>query len=195
MNEEANPKYVDDTDFGLSNNLANKTLLRKLETKKSKKKVAVLTLADGMKLPIMSTGADEDNGYYWIAKDDAIVWLVKFRRMHYTWLPKPALTQVMLWRDNNVVLKAGFTSRMFFGFILKRHGAILSDKEQTEAGERFWKLRLEEAFEKKLKIAFVNFNDQSVTEVTSAAHLQSFYAKAWGPNKVHLSYRWMIWKE
>lgn len=192
--ENATPKYVDDTDFGLGREVPNAQFLAKLEAKPSKKKVGTVHLANKKKLPVFESGGNEDNGYYWVANEGRLVWLVKFKRIKNSWLPMHAVTQVMLWRDDDEILAANFTSKMFFDFVLAKHAAVISDKEQTEAGERFWKRRLVEAMQKQLAVAFVDFNRQTVDQIESLDELRDVFKVAWGPDKKHIGFRWMIWK-
>ncbi len=191
----ASPQQVDDTDFGLSNEVSNKDFLLKLKKKSSVKKVGSVTLLSKRKLPIFNTGAQEDNGYYWVEDSGKIIWLVKYKKLRRNWLPTVSvLTQVLLWRDLDSALPGNFTRLMFFNFIFKRHPAILSDKEHTPHGERFWRLRLAEAFKKNLNIALINLDKQESIQVTSADELVALFKKAWGPARENQRFRWIIWK-
>lgn len=188
------PQQVDDTDFGLSNLEPNAAFLKKLHQKTSLKKVSTVTVVSKkVVLPVYKTGDSEDNGYYWVEYEGQILWLVKFKLFRRDWLPVPAVSQVALWRDDSMFLPSAFTKKMFFDFVLKRHKAVLSDKEQTPAGERFWKRRLREALDKRLNIAFVNFNDQTLKQIESLEELNELGSLAWGRDRSKQNFRWIIW--
>jgi hypothetical protein len=199
LEEKAASQEIEDTDFGLTSEEKNSKFLEKLRSKPSIKQVGKAKLVKkGVEVPLYNSGADGDNGYYWAEYEDKLLWLVKYRIIKKPWLPEEAnhrsVSQVALWRDDGILLPSSFTSKMFFGFVLRRHKAVLSDKEQTEAGKRFWLRRLSEAAERNYKVALVNFNTQQVVRITSPDDLEEKVKEAWGTHKRYQAFRWLIWK-
>lgn len=197
--ETATPMLMDDTDFGLTSKEANRNFLENtLRKKSSAKKVgSIKLLKKDTVLPVYQTGGDSDEGYYWSEYEDQIVWLVKYHKWRRNWFPGPEhklLTQVALWRDDTPLLPVDFASKMFFGFILKKHEVVMSDKEQTSRGARFWKRRLTEALQKGLQVAFVDLNSQKYEVISSVEDLAKYFDKAWSRDRAKMNFRWIIWK-
>lgn len=197
--ETATPMLMDDTDFGLTSKEANRNFLENtLRKKSSAKKVgSIKLLKKDTVLPVYQTGGDSDEGYYWAEHENSIVWLVKYRKWRRNWFPDGSklLTQVALWRDDETaLLPHDFAAKMFFGFILKRHGMVMSDKEQTERGARFWKRRLVEALEKGLHVAFVDLSNQQLQFVKTPEVMNDLFKEAWSRDRANMNFRWIIWK-
>lgn len=192
--ELAAPQFVEDTDFGLTNITANQRFLQKLESKKSRVEAGTVKLVSGLELPINATGTNQREGYYWISYEGLIIWIAKFKKFQFSWmLVRIQISQVLLWRDPTPRLPDAFTTHMFFNFVLKRHKCVLSDKEQTPAGQRFWIRRMQEALRKNLRVALVDFNTQSYEEVTDREHLAELVKRGWGDERSYQNKRWLIW--
>lgn len=191
---EALPQLVDPTDFNLNNKTSNSKFLLDLRKKPSKKKVGSLKLRNKQMVPIWQSGGLNDKGYFWIEFQDHLVWLVKFELLRRTWLPKQSTTQVALWRGGSVLLPRATSSKLFFTIVFKRTGCMLSDRLQTEEGKRFWLDRMGDAIEDGLHVGLADFDNQTVTEVSTVDEINDLANISWGLEPKFRNKRWMIWK-
>ena len=108
---------------------------------------------------------------------------------------RPAVFQSLVWRNRaSIFVKArdgyaSFASFVFFEYLLPQKGFIIvSDNEQTEAGQSFWLLRLSEAFDKGYRAYVVQTkkNNQVVGEIPDFASVAPIVDKIWGDKKHHL---------
>jgi hypothetical protein len=70
-------------------------------------------------------------------------------------------SQILVWRSTSVRHRnatSEIPSAMFFHFI-EKYVVIISDTEQTNAGRRFWELRINDALDQNKFVYFTDFND------------------------------------
>ncbi|MDF4310680.1 hypothetical protein P3697_26995 [Vibrio parahaemolyticus] len=108
-----------------------------------------------------------------------------------------ACTQVMVWanpRNEEVLL--GFP-RKIFNHLLEKHVIMITDKEQTPDGKRFWERRISNAFEDGL---FVYYNDASDGETNlqlipdEDEFFETYEPLGWGDDPDHMHKMFIISK-
>ncbi len=192
--ELAVPEMALDDDFGLNDPSTNKAQLLDLQNRASAKKLRTV-VSRGHKLTVYGSGQRSNSGVYWIPYAGKLIWLVKFKAFTLSWLPNGTITQVKLWRNTTTdVLSKNFTTDMFFKFLLQEHGSIMSDRLHTQAGRRFWEIRLMDAFDRKYNVGLADFHARTLQRISTYDEAGELFPKVWGNKMVNQSLRWVIWK-
>ena len=66
------------------------------------------------------------------------------------------------WNDRASPHTKGLPSRMFFDFLVKRYGTVLSDRKQTADGRGFWRRQMSDAVARGLRVGLANMNMQNI---------------------------------
>lgn len=153
---QESPEFIGSTDFGLHDITFNR---RKLTGYKKKK---VETIEDTDDYVIFRTGTEKNgNIVMYDKKDDLIIYFVQLEQKTISKIGS-FVTQLALWRDKNYPTTQGITSRIFFGYLLQKYKAIMSDAQQTENESSFWRDRMGEATKKNYSVGLVNLNTRII---------------------------------
>ena len=96
-------------------------------------------------------------------------------------LPLRAACQVGVWR-NPQAATTKIAASVFWDVLFLQHDMI-SDKVQTEHGQRFWSYRIAEAFDKNLCVYFLKLRESKIVEILRMKSLDDFVDRApliWG---------------
>lgn len=104
-------------------------------------------------------------------------------------------TQILVWkRPGNEEALNGFPAKMFTHF-LQKYIVMITDKQQTADGKRFWENRIVQAFQQSF---FVYFCDKNLGEnkllliENSDDFFEYFEPLGWGNDKLHQNKLFMI---
>lgn len=141
------PQLIGSVDFGLNNPKYNHELCVKLNRKAE-------TLFDYQNLEVRRSGA------YIYAKNskDVMPYVIKTEKKNISALGKVAIIQRGLWRNLTSSNANGLPAKVFFDVLLHENGLVASDCQQSEAGRRFWQLRLYDAIKKGHYCYFLEAN-------------------------------------
>lgn len=159
----AMPSLCDSTDFGLTNERANRKLRIKLERDKP---IVVETMPTGAVL--QKTG--RDRGYYFVVnpEESLLVYVMQYKKLQKNLTGIPSAVQTAVWRAIGQPLAQGIVTHVYFKQLLPMYGAIMSDKLQTEDGQRLWKDLTGQALRKRnLFVYLVDFNMQHFLHIES----------------------------
>jgi hypothetical protein len=176
------PKLIPSSNWGLDTSEKNKTILDRL-----KKKQKQIDAYNGVPIyqsgrVYFSTSLDGNKiTYLMVAKVDRI----RSLKMRYA-------TQTLVWRLGGGYTK-GLASHMFWTHLFPLHETIMSDSKQTKEGQRFWMDRVDEAFQKGLRVYRTNIRTGESKEETNAESL--FGSDTYGDTDIFKLYRIVISKE
>lgn len=143
------PQIIKATDFGLNDPEKNKILATKFLADKQE----VIRETDDHVL--FTTGTDKQGNVVMIdKKKNYVVYLIEYVSKKSNIFGN-TVTQVILWRKT-ISHTQGITDDVFFGYLLKKYPAIVSDGQQTEDGKRFWINKMIVASKNGYKIGLIN---------------------------------------
>ncbi len=145
------PQIVGSTDFGLSNDDANRAMALRLLKKKQE------TLEDHPGYELFLTG-NMVNGYIalYVKNLQMLGYVIKYKAEKRK-LVGGTVSQIMLWRRPLTPHVPGITRHVFFDYLLTQWTTIMSDAKQTPEGAQFWGNRLAEASTGSYDVGFVDF--------------------------------------
>lgn len=131
---------------------------------------------------------DQVTGYVVLTSHDKaeIYYFVRFMRVR---LARMYIgRQILVWRNSQHMASAGFAMKVFFDLLLKKYGVLVSDKEQTKAGYRFWQYALKRAYEEGLEVFLLDRqrNPNSLTRLPTMEDLDKHESTIWGTTAGHL---------
>lgn len=189
MKELANPRLVDNTEFGLDKPEKRQEWLKKLR-KSPSKIVGILHTIDAP-LDIRKTG-DGQHGYYYAEQGGDLIIFVKYKKARLPLKLQKAVVQVALWKNMTTAVTNDFMPDLFFGIVLKDNKIVMSDQLHTNYGMEFWKRRLQEAINKKLYVFLWNQLSNLVIHIDSKESLANSYKNAWLEDRKGETLRWII---
>lgn len=164
------PQLVHPVDFGLEDIKYNKSLVDKYLKDKD-----IILLSDkfdnGSKLYKLK------NKIFMIY-NNLIKYFVQYEINYIGFISRKAVTQVKLWRSIVQSPDAiNFPTYMFFHYLLPITRVILTDKQQTEEGSRFWGDRVYQAIDLNYYIYYVNLlaPNKELTQITSMIDYQNIF--------------------
>ncbi|MDR2789325.1 MAG: hypothetical protein LBD06_13470 [Candidatus Accumulibacter sp.] len=129
-------------------------------------------------LPILKQRFAENKGYIWAERDNDLSVFVQHQTDQYTLIH--SATQAALWINENQKFPSGFPESLFL-LLLQHFGCILSDKVQTEDGQKFWKRQLINfVLDRAHYIYYVDWLDHTLLPITQHRVLLDYLEKAWG---------------
>lgn len=164
------PQLVPPVEFGLDNLNYNKQLLSKY------------LLDHDIKL--LSDKFDKGSKLYklknkiFLVYNDQIKYFVQFDVNYIGFLKSRVITQVKLWRSIVQSPDAiNFPTYMFFHYLLPITGIILTDKQQTEEGSRFWGDRIFQAIDLNYFVYYINLlaPNKELIKIDSVDDYQSIF--------------------
>lgn len=167
----------------LSNYLV--ALVRKALRSKLDKK-AITPVAQYRGLDVYHLG-DQGIGYYVLTNEDhEVVYFVRYRKVRANGLSFGR--QVLVWRDREALLSAGFASEVFFHKLLPTFKALISDTQQSPKGKQFWDFALLHAFQSKLHVYCLDrrSSPNTLTAISGDADLKKLSPIIWGTDEGHL---------
>jgi hypothetical protein len=155
------------------------------------------TTATGIKLYRQTHGVETE--IYGVDEEESrIAYYVRYEVQHSSFVDVEWTTQVLVWRGGTSGPKTkGLAEHVFFTYVLPVHGVVTSDGEQTPEGERFWKLRVPDAFANptKYKVYIVDFNSRTVTRLKTKRDYENLLNTKndpWGDTAWHRGIRLVI---
>lgn len=184
------PQMVGNTNFDLDNDDHNIKFAKELLKRK------VELIKDDSRYEVIRSGDDRNGNIALITKSDPpkINYRVKYTTKHIKGIGN-AVTQVLLWRNPRGIGTIGITSEIFFGYLLNKYPVVMSDKQQTEDGRRFWETRLQEAIIKGYKIGLFNENTKGIIWFNGDQEDYEQWLKdynGWGNSIKHQNQRYII---
>jgi hypothetical protein len=154
----AMPGICDVTDFGLTDEKKNKKILKNLLTKKKE------TFWGTETHELFRTGAWDGSGYILLQnkRENLISYIVKYEMKNGVMNFKKVIVQVKVWRSLKDPAVSGLAKKIFFGILLPKYGAIMSDMLQTRDGQRFWIDNMTQADARGYQVAYVDRNQRKV---------------------------------
>ena len=150
------PQLISPTDFGLKDAATNRSLATRLLKKK------VETIDETADWILFRAGDDRKGNIAMISKGtEKIVYLVHYERRVRKGMGT-FVTQLKLWRDERSPWVVRITDRIFFDYLLKKYGAIMSDAQQTPDGRSFWIRRMSIAAAKGMKVGIADMNARKI---------------------------------
>lgn len=143
------PQLTPPNDFGFSEPMFNRTMLKEVENKKP------VILDDGANYCVLMD--DRGNNGRIVMKDkrkDSAVYFVEYE-VQNNFLGGPVV-QVTVWRNPDSILSQGISTKIFNDVLLVRFNMIMSDAEQTRDAERFWRGRMAEAAARGDRVGLAN---------------------------------------
>lgn len=73
-------------------------------------------------------------------------------------------------------------TKIFWNYLFKKFGTIITDSEQKWHGKRFWELRIAEALKLNLNVYYFDFNNRQIEQLERFDDLQNFQIQydIWG---------------
>lgn len=144
------PQSIGPTEF----NLDDRAINRAFAAKQMRRVTEVIE--DTPDYQLARTG---DGRHGWILlynkHDKTADYVVQYETRNWNLLP-PTVTQCVLWRDAGSAFVRGITVRVFFDYLLQHHPAIMSDRLQTQDGNRFWITRMVDAIARNFRVGVVD---------------------------------------
>lgn len=166
------PQSVGSTEFGLDNVESNKKfgyeLLNGIKSRYKNK--TPLRKIDG------STLWELKKQYALIRDEDHYVsYYMKFEFNNIKFINRMCVSQVAVWRSKTYIPDPYITKTIFQDLIFK-YKTVITDSMQTEAGQRFWALRIADALmDSKLYVYYLNYT--KINQELIELHSQEDYGK------------------
>ncbi len=188
----AMPYLCDSTDFGLSDEKANRKHARLLMGKPRK---LIYDLGDGVH--VYQTGSAQGGDLFMYDPADGLIgYYVHYKAMHKS-LTGGTITQTAVWRSLTAPKADGLTNRIVFDYFLHHYPAIMSDRMQTDMGQRFWINLMTRALAKGHRVALADFSLRKIHEISGPPELRLWYSDpddgAWGQLNKHQALRFIIY--
>jgi hypothetical protein len=187
----AMPYLCDSTDFGLSDEKANRKHARLLMEKPHK---LIYDLGDGVH--VYQTGSAQGGSLFLYNPATGLIgYYVHYKAMHKS-LTGGTVTQTAVWRSLEEAKSKGLTMRVVFDYFLHHYPAIMSDKIQTDRGRDFWVDLMSQALARGHKVALADFSLRKIHEISGPPELRLWYSDpddgAWGTLNKHQALRFII---
>lgn len=141
------PQYTFPQDFGLSDEIINR---KEAQSLLNKPKTPVESIGD-------YTLYEFSRAYALISNEaPEIAYIVKFQYDFVKFLNRKCVSQVLVWRNNNVPETRDLATRIFFDHILPKTKTVITDLHQTDDGKRFWENRVQDAFRLGYNVYYVS---------------------------------------
>lgn len=149
----------------------------------------ILNLLESLKLNPEATykGADvfqlkdprDDSEFVVLMKDKEILYFVRHKPVKLS-DKLVAGRQVLVWNNSVSPLSVGFAAHVFFNILLVKYKRLVSDKQQSDKGRRFWYFVINKAFEKEHNVYKVDMNLRKIDKVSSEEELLTYAEELWG---------------
>ena len=132
----------------------------------------------------------ETNRGYALLNDETYktIYAMKFKFDYHKFLNRKCVSQIAVWADLAEQESEGVAKRIFFDHLLYNHETVITDYEQTDSGEAFWKRRIGNALRMPgVYVYYVSFvPNREIIEIKSTAELYKLEKEKeiWG-NKQH----------
>ena len=142
--------------------------------------------------PIVTLERSDSLWIYGLNKEEErIEYFIDLQEQSVKFLNKTWVTQKLLWSSGRGTFN-NISQWMVFNYILPIYKTIMSDKEQSEWGERFWHNLVNESFKKGLRIYLVDFNTGTIRKFNNQNEfnlLCNSVDNPWGSNENHARLR------
>ncbi len=182
------PEMTSDEDFGLSSPKMNRELTVNFLKDKHTVKVGEIRGHNLYKQNNRFALIDET-----LKNDPRTVYYMKYEVNHINMLNSDAAQQIAVWRERGTIA-IGVASDMFFNFLLPMTGCIVTDLFQTSYGKRFWGDRISDAFQRGLKVLYINTTNKSITQIGNMEELDALEDEIWGNGDQYQHRRVVIMK-
>jgi hypothetical protein len=91
-----------------------------------------------------------------------ITYVLGFDEQTIEELKGKVISQAIVWSNQNVEYTKNLPTEMFWNFLFNKTNCIMTDKQQSDKGERFWCAQIKTAFIKKLNVYKFNSNTKSL---------------------------------
>lgn len=193
---EAMPSLTGDTDFDLASSSGNQKMLKYLESKPHS--LVYTETKENIEGKLFTTGS-ATGGYYYMVSDKRLVYCMHYKKIIKKLVGIPVVTQTAVWSDPRGVVNRGLTHDVVFGLLIPRFKVIMSDRIQTNLGQRLWLSLISNALEKSLNVGLVDFNTHRVLTFDSNAEFRLYEERSidgfWDWNSMkHQDIRFLISK-
>lgn len=150
----------------------NSKLFKTLQQNRDKRLIE--TYNDKVELWQINKGKETEI-YGIVPEDEYVGYYVRWERQETEFVDTDWATQVLVWAGVSPFTK-GLPDHVFYEYVLKETGAVVSDAEQTARGEHFWQRMIAMAFEDdKFKIYLVDFNRKTVKRIKQYSDYVKLY--------------------
>lgn len=182
------PELVDATDFRMINPEVNLKLAERLINAKK------IIIDENDDMVLFRTGDQKGNIAMYDKLTKMIVYWVRFVAKKHSVIGK-TVAQVALWRNIDDVKTKNITEYVFFDYLLSEWGAVISDSQQTEDGQRFWRRMMGVAVSKGHKVGMFDMLSKNVDWYDGSKPYPAWISShltAWGKEHKHQGYRFVI---
>lgn len=187
------PSLCDSTDFGLTNEAANRKFRLQLE-----RKHPTLLQDLGSGLALYQHGSEKD-GAYFVVGNDLIAYYMRYKAMKKNLVGAQSVTQTAVWQSLSAPLPSGFVLSMVFDILLKKYPAVVSDRIQTAEGKNLWVRLMGLALSKGYSVSLLDFSANTKHPIQSEAELRLWSTDesgAWAfKSRRHENLRFLIYKK
>ena len=180
------PQRIGPTDFGLDDELENKRYGRQLISRGA---IPIKKHSDDYTL------YEIDRGYVLMRNDTKeIVYQMEYRQQFFPGISRKAVRQIKVWRNQLIPETNGLAQDLFFNHLLYNFKTIITDNEQTEAGEAFWRIRIGEALHKSgVLVYFADIqHPRQVVKINNRQDYVKYRDLAYGDSKQYQSTKFVI---
>lgn len=85
-----------------------------------------------------------------------VLYSVEYKLHYHEYLKRTCAQQIAVWRNPKFSITKGLAENIFFNALISSYHTIISDSMQTPDGQRFWDIRISEAFDKGLMVYYTN---------------------------------------
>jgi hypothetical protein len=123
--------------------------------------------------------------------DSKLVYVMEYKLENVRFIQMTCASQLKVWRDATELASEGVT-KLVFGHLLSKYGAIITDSMQTADGQRFWDNRIAHALEHNF-VYYVNLDTKELIKLDKKEYKQmKLDKKIWGANKKYRDRRVVI---
>lgn len=120
-----------------------------------------------------------------------IRYYVQYETNWLSLLQHNAIQQVLVWREGGFY---GIASNIFFNYLLKETGCMVTDAFQTEDGQKFWIDRVKDAFSTGLNVYYIDIMapNRVIKQLHNMNDMWAIKRVAWGESERHQEKRIII---
>lgn len=120
-----------------------------------------------------------------------IRYIVQYEKHKISLLQHDAIQQVVVWRQFGYT---GIAAKIFYEYLFKETGCVITDYQQTDDGQKFWMDRIIVAFRRGFNVYFIDVLDPNrvIKQIKNDTELDNIVDIAWGDGQRYQEKRIII---
>ncbi len=185
------PQNIEQSDFGFDQDAVNKSQANKLLSNRKCKQVGMIKGVPLFKIGNKYALIENEGGNN---TEPRIRYYVQYENNWISLIKRNAIQQVLVWRAGGF---DGIAATIFYDYLIKETGCIVTDSQQSPQGKRFWFDRINNAFSRGLYVYYIDIMSPNrvIKRLTDMIEVGKISAIAWGDSQKNQERRIIICTE